>query len=65
MSDYGRGYKGSSINQHNIFAEREVTLTDIDSMFQNGEIGVKEARELTVTWAVQTDNVHLLPSILG
>lgn len=59
------GYKNSKINKHSPFAEREITLTEIDSMFQNGEINEKEARDMVVQWAVDTNNVALLPTLIG
>lgn len=65
MASSYQGFKSSSINASHPQAEREITLTQIDSMYSNGEIGVQEAKKLVVQWAVDTGNATLLPSIIG
>lgn len=64
MRNFNQGYKSSSINATSCFAEREVTLTEIDSMLVNGEINKDEAKILTIQWAVDTGNAHMLPALL-
>jgi len=59
------GVKGSSINASSPQAEREITLSNIDSMLWDYEIDYPKAREMVITWAVNTDNTVLLPTILA
>lgn len=63
--NFRRDMKGSNINPSSCFAERELTLSEIDSRFQNGEIDKQEAERLSIQWAVDTDNIHLLSMLLG
>jgi hypothetical protein len=53
-------YKQSSVNQYSPHAEREVTLTEIDSMLHNGEINMDEAKEMAIRWAAKTNNTQIL-----
>jgi len=59
-----QGYKSSSINQYSEMAEREVTLSDIDSKLFNGEITTNKAREMMIQWAVDNEAVHQLPALM-
>jgi len=40
------------INASSCFAEREVTLSQIDSMYQNGEINQQEADRMATQWLI-------------
>jgi len=59
------GYKGSSINQHSPFAARELTLSEIDSMWQNGEITQEQAQDLAIEVACNTSNIQVLQAMMG
>lgn len=41
-------YKSSSINASSPYAERELSLSEIDSKYQNGEISREEAISLSL-----------------
>lgn len=58
------GYKGSSINHHSPFASRDLTLSEIDSMWQNGEITQEEAENLAVEVACKTSNIQVLQAMM-
>jgi len=57
--------KASCINASSPFAEREITLTQIDNMWEAGEINTQEAKNMIIKWAVETKNTHLLPVLIG
>ena len=46
--------KASSINPSSCFAERELTLSDIDSMYHNGEISLYEAQAMVIKIAADS-----------
>lgn len=56
--------KGSNINQYSPFAERELTLSDIDSMFQNGEITVEEAQKMALRIVAETNDTAILHALI-
>lgn len=58
------GAKGSSINASSPHAERELTLSEIDSLYYNSEITREEAKNKVVAWALNTGNEALLPTVL-
>jgi len=51
MANTYQGIKSSSINASNPHAERELTLSEIDSMYQNSEISADEAKAMAVNMA--------------
>ncbi len=63
----GLGIKSSSVNASNPFAEREVTLSQIDSMWQNGEITGDQARDMAISMATHSKYIgasEVLPAVL-
>jgi polyhydroxyalkanoate synthesis regulator phasin len=47
--------KSSNINSSSPFAERELTLSEIDSMYQNGEINEDQARKMATKMLIQNN----------
>ncbi len=55
MASTYQGFKSSSINASNCHAERELTLSQVDSMYQNGEINQVEAKRMAITVLIDLD----------
>jgi len=60
-----QGYKSSCINQYSCDAEREDTLSHIDSALYNGEISKAEARDRMIQWAVDNGGEAMLPGLMA
>lgn len=49
-----QNFKETSINRHSPYAERIPTLSEIDSLYQNGEINEGEARDMATKMAMRS-----------
>ena len=61
----GSGYKGSSINQYSVHAERLYDLSEIDSKFYNGEWSKDRVQKEMILWADRTGNTPMLPALFA
>jgi len=47
-------FKETSINRHSPYAERIPTLSEIDSLYQNGDLSESEARDMATKMALSS-----------
>jgi hypothetical protein len=59
MANTYQGIKSNSIYS-SPFAEQTLTLSQIDSMYQNGEIDADTAKEMAVEMALETKGTNLI-----
>lgn len=58
------GFGSTPINADSPFAERELTLSDIDSMFQNGAISEVEARNMAIGIALGSRDTETILKVV-
>lgn len=59
------GFKSSSINSTSPYADRILSLSEIDSLFQNSEITEEEARKMVLQSVSNGTDTAVISAVFG